>query len=416
MNPGDRQELSFVLTLFATLVPMMAFAQTPTWTAHSIDPRIPDSRGADGVRLFDVNGDGLLDVTSGWEEANQVRVYLHPGAEIVKQPWPKVIIGRNVGRPEDAVFCDLDQDGHVDVVSSGEAKRIHFHWAPKNKEDYLVESAWTTEVLPASVKRSGMFVLPWQIDGKNGLDLFAGGKNMELVWFESPQDPRNVEAWRIHVLSSTCNDGWTMGLYAADMDQDSDSDVVWTTRMGKNGGVRWLENPGPSPAQDEPWKEHKLSQGHEDFMFGDVADVDGDGLLDVVAPVRNGNLHLFQNRGQGKWKDVAIEAPGAKKGVAVGDVDLDGRMDLVVTHVGKEGPAWYSYQGDPSSPLAWQSHSTGAPGGKSDLVQLYDLDQDGDLDILTTIETTTYQVMWYENPFSKKVPGSVRSRAAITSH
>ena len=26
------------------------------------------SRGADGVRLADVNGDGLMDITTGWEE------------------------------------------------------------------------------------------------------------------------------------------------------------------------------------------------------------------------------------------------------------------------------------------------------------------------------------------------------------
>lgn len=247
-----------------------------------------------------------------------------------------------------------------------------------------------------------MFVVPQQIDGKNGLDLIAGGKKTDLLWFESPKDPRKLDGWKRHTISSTGNDGWTMGIYAADMDRDGDKDFVWTTRMGNHGGVRWLENPGPGPAQEEPWTEHKISDGNHDFMFGDVADVDGDGLLDVVAPVRNEALHFFRNTGQGPWQDVVIQAPDAKKGVAVGDVNRDGQMDLVVTHVGKTGPVWYEYMGDPTDPASWRRHATGAPGGKSDLVQLYDVDRDGDLDILTTIETTKFQVMWYENPLSKK--------------
>lgn len=408
-----RRSVMTILMVFAVLGPIDAEAQTPVWTLHTIDPRTETARGADGVRLFDVNGDGLLDVTSGWEEADEARVYLHPGPKKVKTIWPKVTVGRKVGRPEDAVFCDLDGDGAVDVISSGEARRIHFHWAPKNEDDYLKETAWKTEVLPASIKNAGMFVAPQQLDGKNGLDLISGGKNTDLVWFESPKNPRNVEAWKRHTISSACDDGWTMGIYAADMDQDGDSDVVWTTRKGENGGVRWLENPGAGSAQKKPWPEHKISEGNRNFMFGDVADVDGDGRLDVVAPVRNEALHFFQNAGDGNWKDIVIEAPHAKKGAAVGDLDLDGRSDIVVTHVGKAGPVWYSSTGDPSDPASWQRRSTGARGGKSDLVQLYDLDLDGDLDILTTIETKDVQVMWYENPFSKNAPGSVAPRNAV---
>src|SRR5688572_17864540 len=83
------------------------------WNHHSIDD---SARGADGVRLADANGDGLLDIATGWEEAGLIRLYLNPGAAKAKQPWPKVTVGQ-VNSPEDAVLVDLDGDGGLDIVS-----------------------------------------------------------------------------------------------------------------------------------------------------------------------------------------------------------------------------------------------------------------------------------------------------------
>ena len=52
-----------------------ALADEP-WALHTIDNT---SKGADGIRLEDVNGDGLLDIATGWEEGGVVRAYVHPG-------------------------------------------------------------------------------------------------------------------------------------------------------------------------------------------------------------------------------------------------------------------------------------------------------------------------------------------------
>ncbi|MCB9783057.1 MAG: hypothetical protein H6751_08865 [Candidatus Omnitrophica bacterium] len=40
-------------------------AESQPWKRHTIDQ---SSEGADGVRLMDVNGDGLMDIATGWEE------------------------------------------------------------------------------------------------------------------------------------------------------------------------------------------------------------------------------------------------------------------------------------------------------------------------------------------------------------
>ena len=37
------------------------------------------------TRLFDVNGDGLLDIATPWEQGGEIRLYLHPGMDLVRE-------------------------------------------------------------------------------------------------------------------------------------------------------------------------------------------------------------------------------------------------------------------------------------------------------------------------------------------
>ena len=57
----------------------------PFWERHTIDD---SSKGADGVRLLDINNDGLTDITTGWEQGKITRVYINPGPTLVPSPWP----------------------------------------------------------------------------------------------------------------------------------------------------------------------------------------------------------------------------------------------------------------------------------------------------------------------------------------
>ena len=52
------------------------------WRRHTIDD---SSKGADGVRLADVNGDELVDIATGWEEGGVTRAYINPGHEKAKE-------------------------------------------------------------------------------------------------------------------------------------------------------------------------------------------------------------------------------------------------------------------------------------------------------------------------------------------
>ncbi|MFW6162999.1 MAG: FG-GAP repeat domain-containing protein [Planctomycetota bacterium] len=394
-----------LIGLLSVAVSLHAADRGEPWPRHVIDN---SSRGADGTRLADVNADGLPDITCPWEQGGVIRVYLNPGPAEAGKTWPAVTVGK-VGSPEDSVFVDLDGDGATDVVSccEGRVRTAWVHWAPKDKAKYLDPAAWTTEAIPATRgKQMWMFALPMQIDGRHGVDIVLASKggNATIGWLQAPARPRDLAAWTWHPLYKA---RWIMSLIAADLDGDGDTDVLASDRKGKSRGCLWLENPGPGPKQTKPWPEHRIGEGKREIMFLDYADLDRDGLTDVLGAVKGGDIvwHRRTSKAPVAWETLFIPMPpntGTGKAVAVGDIDGDGRPDVVFSceHArGKRsGAGWLAYRKAPTD-RDWEAHEIGGPQGvKYDMVKLLDLDADGDLDVLTCEESHNLGVVWYENP------------------
>jgi hypothetical protein len=402
----------FILYIVVLLIGYKLSAQSSIWKRHVIDS---SSSGADGVRIADVNNDGLPDIATGWEESGFTKVYVHPGFTLVNQKWPYVIVGKTPS-VEDAVFVDLDNDGAVDVVSSteGNNKSIYFNWAPTNPKDYLKADKWKTQVLPISkLNKQWMFCLPMQIDGKHGIDIVVGTKNKEakIGWFKAPKSARKLSDWQWFPISSAT---WVMSMFSKDMDNDGDLDIVVSDRKsGPTQGVRWLENPGKIRKQKKAWKNHFIGGQGLQVMFMDLADLDGDGLEDViVTETTNRKIWFLKRLGKSglRWKPYPIAIPefvSKPKSVVVGDINNDGRLDLVHSFEKAEGEIegvyWLSYNNQPTD-SNWQwCKISGSVGVKYDRVELIDLDGDGDLDVLTCEEnygkdSKGLGVIWYENP------------------
>ncbi len=408
------QLLSPLFICFTTLFIFNSItAQDKIWQRHVIDSSFS---GADGVRLADVNGDHLPDIATGWEEEGISKVYLHPGHAGVKENWPSVIVGKTPS-VEDAVFADLDEDGAMDVITSTEKnnKKVYISWGPKNPKDYLDASKWATQVLAASDGlMQWMFAIPAQIDGINGTDLVVGAKNQKakIGWFQAPENARELSEWRWHPISSA---SWVMSLFIRDMDLDGDMDIITSDRKkGETNGVRWMENPGEMISQKKEWKNHFIGAKNLEVMFMDMADLDGDGLEDIIVTERSTQKIFFIRKLDGwghHWKSYSIAIPektGSAKAVKVGDINGDGKPDLVhstntMNDDGKAGIYWVSYTSDPTL-NQWTWHElSGSVGYKFDRMELLDLDGDGDLDVLTTEEnygpkSKGLGVIWYENP------------------
>lgn len=379
---------------------LLALAAAPLtgepWPLHVVDNT---SDGADGVRLADFDSDGLPDIATGWEEGGSIRVYHNPGATLAKEPWPKVVVG-SVGSPEDAVLVDLDGDGAKDVVSCSEGKerKIWVHWASANAADYLKPEAWETEAIPAAENKAmWMFSLPMQVDGKNGIDLVAGSKQegASIGWFEAPEHPRDLAVWQWHPLREA---GWIMSLIPHDMDGDGDQDVVYTDRRGPKRGAGWLEHPADAAGE---WSDHPMGGGDHEVMFLTEAQFTAAGPTEWLCTTLDSGLLRFTEAGNpNQWKVTEITMPegvGTGKGLAVGDLTGDGLPDIAVSCENAKDTDGVFYLKQTAE--GWQPRTiSGAPGTKFDLVALYDMDHDEDLDVLTCEEREGLGVIWYENP------------------
>jgi len=386
------------------------------WKAHIIDN---SSEGADGVKVFDANNDGLPDLVAAWETGNAVRIYLNPGRAGVGHPWPRVEVG-SVKGPEDALLVDLDRDGVADVVSATEGTDVpggdgvFIHWAPPSPKQFMDPTAWTSVKLPVSAGENWIQAAAFQVDDENGPDIVAGTHTgtAKVVALLAPANARDVDSWTAVDLHRGGKK--VMSLIPHDFDGDGDLDVLVS-----GSELGWLENPGCPRNALGTWPLHTIGRLKDGSAFAAIADLDADGFTDVVVPI---DEHLVWFRGadvQGRdWHPLSIDLPGTfgtAKAVSAADIDSDGQCDLVLSRtwnrpgmflaaiMGRDrtGIVWISSASRPTAP--WRVHAiSGVQGIKFDLVPVCDIDGDGDLDVATTEEKVDsgrgLGVIWYENP------------------
>jgi hypothetical protein len=331
------------------------------------------------VTTADINGDGWIDVVGGKRGTgtNAVRWWKNPGTGgtgWIENP----ITGSAVSGVRSVAAGDMDNDGDIDLVSASFSTTTEgFVTIFENTNGAGTE--WTEYQVDFDAWGAHTIKLG-DINGDGRLDIVVAVFHQDLVgWYlnaglaGTPWVP-----WTFRLVFGPVNGA--IGLDLADMDNDGDLDIV--AGSFTDGEVMWLQN---WENYGFPWEKIPIASGIGGAYELEVVDFDVDGDLDVVTAARTDNEVVWIERDLDVWttRIVATDFDGARSACSV-DLDDDGDLDIVAAAEFSDQVAWRentSLHRIAFFPL--EDGPTSAPPGVTSLVTA-DLDGDGDLDLVAT--------------------------------
>ncbi|MBM3496848.1 MAG: VCBS repeat-containing protein, partial [Armatimonadetes bacterium] len=226
-------------------------------------------------------------------------------------------------------------------------------------------------VLDREFRSEGVAVADVNRDGR--LDVIAGD-----LWYEAPAwTPHEIAPPRKYDGAAGYSDCFAM--FAVDVNRDGWTDVI---RIGMPGGpADWSENPGKAGGH---WKRHVICQSacNETPVFERLLGARKPPVL--VFPKDETYMAWYEPTADPRAQFAAhvvseAKAPGTQRfshGLGVGDVNADGRPDIITT----EG--YYQAPADPrASPWTFVPAKLGQPSAN---MVVYDVNRDGLPDVISS--------------------------------
>jgi hypothetical protein len=211
-------------------------------------------------------------------------------------------------------------------------------------------------------------------------DIFSGE-----AWYENP-------TWKRHEVRHLKEFGTyleSLSDLALDVDGDGLVDIVssgWHT-----GSIWWSRNPGKA---GQMWEDHPIDHGYPvEFSF--LVDLDNDGKAREVLP-QFGDAAAptawYEVVG-GTFKKHVVSPRSYGHGIGAGDVNGDGRNDIITPRGWLEAPPNPRSEG-PRNGEEWKFHPE-FDLGQTSFIFVIDLNEDGLPDLLTG-NAHDYGIFWME--------------------
>jgi len=306
--------------------------------------------------------------------------------------WSKQMVDGGGMATEDLATADLNGDGRPEIVAGGRATG--------NVRIYWNESQpkWVRHVVAEGFHNQTAIAADFTGDGK--VDVISNDIETRKTWLFAAPD------WKPVLL----HEGVSV-IHSEVMDVDGDGDIDFIGARYSPGLIFWLEQ--PTDALKTPWPYHvidDMDKGGVNGIHGLIlGDVDKDGRLDLIGNSAQpkgafpDSLAWFRipRDPRQMWERYIFanrDAPGLSHYLGFGDVNGDGRPDIGSAAKVAEGGNWFAWWEQPANPRGpWRKHviATGQEGATN--IHIADLNGDRRADFFAS-RGHGRGVVWYEAP------------------